>query len=98
MRPPCFATINLCRFWQLNTLGLKLKDIVEQRNKPGHPRPEEEIYLSKLSAEADKQVSAGIRAEVRQSTDRNHKMLSQELLSHPDQRKVHEATSNKELA
>ncbi|BDA41809.1 hypothetical protein COCOBI_02-6030 [Coccomyxa sp. Obi] len=48
---------------QLNTLGLKLKDIMEQRNKPGYPRPEEEIYLSKLSAEADKQVSAGIRAE-----------------------------------
>lgn len=59
------AVDKLCRCWQLNTLGLKLKDIVEQRNKPGHPRPEEEIYLSKSSAEADKQISAGIRAEVR---------------------------------
>ncbi|EIE25561.1 hypothetical protein COCSUDRAFT_65305 [Coccomyxa subellipsoidea C-169] len=48
---------------ELNSLGKKLQEIVEQRRLPGHPRPEEEIYLSKLSAEADKAVSDGIRAE-----------------------------------
>lgn len=49
---------------QLNSLGEELKRIAEQRSQPGHPRPEEEIYLNKLAAEAEKAVSAGIRAEV----------------------------------
>lgn len=60
-------TVCLCVVWQLNSLGQKLQDIVEQRRQPGHPRPEEEIYLSKLSTDADKLVSTGIRAEVRQA-------------------------------
>lgn len=60
-------TLGLCVVWQLNSLGQKLQDIVEQRRQPGHPRPEEEIYLSKLSTDADKLVSTGIRAEVRQA-------------------------------
>lgn len=60
-------TVGLCVVWQLNSLGQKLQDIVEQRRQPGHTRPEEEIYLSKLSTDADKLVSTGIRAEVRQA-------------------------------
>jgi len=49
---------------QLNSLGEELKRIAEQHSQPGHPRPEEVIYLNKLAADAEKAVSAGIRAEV----------------------------------
>ena len=50
---------------QLEGLAARLQGIEEERARPGRSRPEEELYLAKLAADAEREALQKLRAEVR---------------------------------
>ena len=49
---------------QLEGLARRLQEIEGERARPGRSRPEEEFYLAKLAADAEREALQKLRAEV----------------------------------